>query len=197
MSTPGRPAAESALQGEHSAVREDDLVARARRYAERAHGAIDHRRKYSGRPYTEHLARVAARVQQVTNDPAAVAAAWLHDVVEDTPSTHAEIEREFGPRVAELVHALTDVDKTFGNRAACKAFDRARLAGAPALAQTVKLADVMDNAEDIARNDPHFARVFLREMEALLEVLTGGDPALLAEARALHARLAPGRQRRS
>jgi (p)ppGpp synthase/HD superfamily hydrolase len=173
---------------------DDDLVDRARRYAQRAHDAIDHRRKYSGRPYTEHLARVAARVAEITSDPAAVAAAWLHDVVEDTPSTHAEIEREFGPRVAELVHALTDVDKASGNRTARKAADRARLAQAPALAHTVKLADLIDNADDIARNDPHFARVFLREMGALLDVLTAGDPQLQAEARALHARLATGRQ---
>jgi (p)ppGpp synthase/HD superfamily hydrolase len=173
---------------------EHDLVARAQRYAERAHNAIDHRRKYSGRPYTEHLARVAARVEQATHDAAAVAAAWLHDVVEDTPSTHEEIEREFGPQVAALVFALTDVDKSFGNRAARKAFDRARLARAPALAHTVKLADVIDNAEDIAENDPHFARVFLREMEALLAVLTAGDPQLLAEARALHRRLVPPRR---
>jgi (p)ppGpp synthase/HD superfamily hydrolase len=175
----------------------EDLVARARRYAEHAHNAIDHRRKYSGRPYTEHLERVAARVAEVTGDPVAVAAAWLHDVVEDTPSTHAEIEREFGPRVAELVHALTDVEKDHGNRAARKAADRDRIARAPALAHTVKLADVIDNAEDIAENDPHFARVFLREMEALLEVLTRGDAGLLAEAREMHARLSPRRQRAS
>jgi (p)ppGpp synthase/HD superfamily hydrolase len=172
----------------------DDLVERARRYAQRAHDAIDHRRKYSGRPYTEHLARVAARVAVITDDPAAVAAAWLHDVVEDTPSTHAEIEREFGPRVAELVHALTDVDKAVGNRTTRKAADRARLAHGPALAHTVKLADLIDNKEEVARNDPHFARVFLREMGALLEVLTRGDPQLLADARALHARLATRRQ---
>lgn len=171
----------------------DDLVARARHYAERAHGAIDHRRKYSGRPYAEHLERVAARVAQVTGDPAAVAAAWLHDVVEDTPATHAEIEREFGAGVAALVHALTDADKASGNRAARKAADRARLADAPPLAHTVKLADLIDNAADIAENDPHFARVFLGEMGALLAVLTRGDAGLLAEARALHARL----QRRS
>ncbi len=172
----------------------NDLVARARRYAEQAHDAIDHRRKYSGRPYTEHLARVAARVAQVTDEPEAIAAAWLHDVVEDTPSTHADIEREFGARVAALVHALTDVDKSFGNRGARKAADRARLAQAPAAAQTVKLADVMDNAEDIADNDPHFARVFLGEMGQLLDVLTRGDPRLLAEARAMHARLTPRRR---
>jgi (p)ppGpp synthase/HD superfamily hydrolase len=173
-----------------------DLVERARRYAEQAHNAIDHRRKYSGRPYTEHLERVAARVAGVTDDPATIAAAWLHDVVEDTPATHADIAREFGPRVAELVHALTDVEKEHGNRAARKAVDRARLARAPGAAHTVKLADVMDNAGDIADNDPHFARVFLGEMGALLDVLTEGDPRLLAEARAMHARLArPGQGR--
>lgn len=174
-----------------------DLVERARRYAERAHGAINHRRKYSGRPYTEHLERVAARVAEVTDDAATIAAAWLHDVVEDTPATHGDIAHEFGPRVAELVHALTDVEKEHGNRTARKAADRARLARAPAAAQTVKLADVMDNAGDIAENDPHFARVFLAEMEALLSVLTAGDPALLAEARAIHARLARSRQGRT
>lgn len=168
----------------------DDLVARARRFAEQAHDAIGHTRKYSGRPYTEHLERVAARVSQVTDDPAAIAAAWLHDVVEDTPVTHAGIEREFGPAIAALVHAMTDVDKTHGNRATRKAVDRTRLAQAPAAVHTVKLADLMDNAEDIAQHDPHFARIFLKEMDALLEVLTRGDPTLLAEARALHARLA-------
>lgn len=168
---------------------DDDLVVRARRFAERAHDSIDHRRKYSGRPYAEHLARVADRVAQVTGDASAVAAAWLHDVVEDTPATHADIEHEFGPRVAELVRALTDVDRAYGNRATRKAADRARLAQAPGAAQTVKLADLIDNAVDIAQNDPSFARVFLNEMGALLDVLTDGDPGLLAEARALHARL--------
>ncbi|MGB2817375.1 MAG: HD domain-containing protein [Burkholderiaceae bacterium] len=175
-------------------MNDDDLVTRARRFAEQAHNAIDHRRKYSGRLYTEHLERVAARVAEVTDDRAAIAAAWLHDVVEDTAATHADIAREFGPRVAELVHAMTDIEKEHGNRASRKAVDRARLAQAPAAAHTVKLADVMDNAEDIAENDPHFARVFLDEMGALLEVLTRGEPGLLAQARAMHARLAPRRQ---
>lgn len=168
---------------------DQDLIDRARRFAENAHNAIDHRRKYSGRPYTEHLERVANRVAQVTDDAAAVAAAWLHDIVEDTPTPHAEVERQFGPRVAALVRALTDADSSVGNRAARKAVDRARLAVAPAAAQTVKLADLIDNAADIAENDPDFARVFLGEMGALLAVLKDGDPELLAEARALHARL--------
>jgi (p)ppGpp synthase/HD superfamily hydrolase len=167
-----------------------DLVARARRYAEDAHGALDQRRKYSGRPYAEHLERVAQRVAHVTDDRDAIAAAWLHDVVEDTPATIEDIEREFGPAVAQLVRALTDVDRAQGNRAHRKAIDRERLANAPAVAQTVKLADLLDNAEDIARHDPHFSRVYLREMRALVEVLTQGDATLRAEADELLVRLA-------
>lgn len=167
----------------------DDLVARARRYAEHAHGAIDHRRKYSGRPYVEHLERVAQRVAGVTDDRDAIAAAWLHDVVEDTPATIEDIEREFGASVAQLVRALTDADPSQGNRAHRKAIDRERLVTAPAAAQTVKLADLLDNAEDIGRNDPHFGRVYLREMRLLVEVLTSGDATLRAEADALLVRL--------
>lgn len=173
----------------------DDLVERARRYAEHAHGAINHVRKYSGRPYTEHLERVAARVAAVTKDRNAIAAAWLHDVVEDTPTTPEQIEREFGAAVAELVAALTDAPREVGNRARRKAVDRERIANAPAAAHTVKLADLIDNAEDIARHDPHFARVYLREMGALLDVLVRGDATLRTEAARLHARLTSRRPR--
>jgi (p)ppGpp synthase/HD superfamily hydrolase len=169
---------------------DDDLVDRARRYAENAHSAIDHRRKYSGRPYVEHLERVARRVADVTDDPLAIAAAWLHDVVEDTPATLHDIEREFGSAVAQLVAALTDVGPECGNRDSRKAIDRERLAKAPAAAQTVKLADLLDNAEDIAQHDRHFSRVYLREMRAAVDVLTRGDAALRAEADGLLARLA-------
>jgi (p)ppGpp synthase/HD superfamily hydrolase len=170
-------------------MKDDTLIARARAFAIDAHDAIGHRRKYSGRPYTEHLARVAARVEQATSEPAAIAAAWLHDVVEDTPTTHDDIERRFGSEVARLVFALTDVPQRGGSRAARKALDRARLTAAPALAQTVKLADVIDNAIDIAEHDRNFARIFLREMGELVEVLTAADHDLRAEARAVHERL--------
>ncbi|HID50025.1 MAG TPA: HD domain-containing protein, partial [Chromatiales bacterium] len=114
-----------------------------------------------------------------TDDPETIAAAWLHDVVEDTPATLYDIEREFGPGVARLVDQLTDVSKPGdGNRATRKALDREHLARASARAKTVKLADLAHNCEDICQHDPRFARVFLDEMAALLEVLQEGDPEL-------------------
>lgn len=165
-----------------------DLIERAKAFATGAHQRIDQRRKYSGLSYDVHLAAVADIVASVTDDAETIAAAWLHDTVEDTPVTLDDLRREFGDAVAALVEQLTDVSlASQGNRAARKAIDRRHLAAASSRAKTVKLADLIDNCDDITRHDPRFARVFLREMEALLGVLGEGDGRLLQRATALHA----------
>lgn len=164
-----------------------ELIERARKFATGAHQRIDQRRKYSGQPYHVHLEAVARMVALVTTDAETICAAWLHDVVEDTPATLEDVEREFGASIATLVEELTDASRpSDGNRAARKAIDRRHTAHASARAKTVKLADLIDNCEDITRHDPRFARTFLQEMEALLEVLAEGDATLLQRARALH-----------
>lgn len=165
-----------------------DLVARARAFAVDEHRRIDHRRKYNGQPYEVHLAAVADLVAAVTDDPETIAAAWLHDIVEDTPVTLNDVADAFGPTVAALVGELTDVSRPGdGNRAARKAIDRSHLAAASSRAKTVKLADLVDNADDICRFDARFGRVYLAEMAALLEVLGDGHPTLLAKAEKTHA----------
>ncbi|UCE89328.1 MAG: bifunctional (p)ppGpp synthetase/guanosine-3',5'-bis(diphosphate) 3'-pyrophosphohydrolase [Pseudomonadota bacterium] len=164
-----------------------DLTERARHFAVEAHQRIDHRRKYTSQPYSVHLANVARLVASVTDDPATLAAAWLHDVVEDTPATLYDVEKEFGQDVATLVAALTDVSKpSDGNRAVRKAIDRAHIAKAPPRAKTVKLADLTDNCLDICKNDVRFAKVYLDEMAALLEVLGEGDAGLYEQAQATY-----------
>lgn len=165
----------------------EGLIEQARDFAAAAHRGVGQVRKYTGEAYEEHLRRVAQIVASVTDDAETIAAAWLHDVVEDTPVTIDDIERTFGPDVRQLVEALTDVSRpSDGNRAARKALDRAHLANAPACAQTVKLADLSDNCADICEHDPAFGRTYLREMEALLGVLTAGDERLQRRARQLH-----------
>jgi len=160
-----------------------DLVSLARDFAVSRHAQIGHRRKYTNVPYSEHLQHVADLVASVTNDPEMLAAAWLHDVVEDTTATLEDVESAFGKEVGRLVESLTDVSKPGdGNREARKAIDRKHLSTAEARAKTVKLADLIDNCEDIARHDPKFARVYLREMAALLEVLREGDGRLYDKA---------------
>lgn len=161
-----------------------ELVNRAIRFATEAHERIDHLRKYSNLSYTVHLDQVAKITETVTDDEEMIAAAWLHDVVEDTPATLEDIEREFGVSVAILVRELTDISKpSDGNRAERKALDKAHLAQASARAQTIKLADLIDNCMDITKHDPRFARVYVKEMEALLRVLVNADEGLMSRAR--------------
>ncbi len=160
-----------------------DLVNRARAFAESAHRKKNQRRKYSGEPYEVHLIDVAAIVATVTQDEKTIAAAYLHDVVEDTDVTLAEVEAEFGPEVAELVENLTDISRPEdGNRARRKELDRQHLAQARAEAKTVKLADIISNAPDIAKHDAGFGRVYVKEAEALLKVLKEGDTRLYQRA---------------
>ncbi len=165
-----------------------DLIEHAKTFATSAHQRLDQRRKYSGQPYDVHLAAVASIVASVTDDAETIAAAWLHDVVEDTPVTLEDLRREFGEPVAQLVEQLTDVSHASeGNRAARKEIDRRHVAQASPRAQTVKLADLIDNCADITHHDRRFARVFLREMDALMAVLGAGDATLMQRAKALHA----------
>lgn len=165
-----------------------DLVDRARVYATEAHQRINHRRKYNNEPYHVHLSAVAKLVASVTDDEEMLAAAWLHDTVEDTQATLEDVEAEFGVQVAEIVEELTDVSKPGdGNRVQRKQIDRMHLAQASKRAKTVKLADLIDNCKDITRHDPRFAQVYLAEMNSLLDVLQGGNEQLYRRAEKIHA----------
>lgn len=85
------------------------LVERALRFAAQAHAA--QRRKADNTPYIAHPVAVAMMLQQLGCADTVVAAALLHDTVEDTPVTQAQIAAEFGPEVAGLVAACTEPDK--------------------------------------------------------------------------------------
>lgn len=160
------------------------MVERARVFATAAHAAVGQVRKYTFEPYIVHPAEVAKIVRDAGGTETMVAAAWLHDTVEDTGVTIETIRAEFGTEVAELVGWLTDVSRPeHGNRAHRKALDRAHSAAAPAEAQTVKLADLIANTRSIMEHDVAFAKTYLEEKRLLLEVMTKGDPVLMAEAR--------------
>lgn len=142
-------------------------------------------RKYTGEAYIVHPIAVAEIVRTVAHDEAMIAAALLHDVVEDCGVLLTNIHYTFGRDVANLVGWLTDVSRpSDGNRKARKAIDRAHIARAPARAQTIKVADLIDNTKSIVARDPDFARVYIREKELLIDVLVRADPALIAIAKA-------------
>lgn len=155
-------------------------------FAKAAHAAAGQLRKYSGEPYIVHPVEVAGLVRAVRHTDEMLAAAMLHDTVEDTDVSIEDIAREFGAEVAYLVGWLTDVSRPEdGNRVARKAIDCAHTAMAPAAAQTIKLADLISNSRSIVANDPKFARVYLAEKAKLLDVLKKGDTTLWEQAHEL------------
>ena len=162
-------------------VQYSPLINRARKFAIQAHG--DQKRKYTGNPYWYHLRDVANIVRTAGLPDEAIAAAWLHDTVEDTPVTIDQVKDEFGDHIANLVDQLTDVSKPEdGNRAARKKIDREHYIGADPMAQSIKLADLINNTADITQNDPKFAKVYVAEKELLLPYLKKGNSKLFAYA---------------
>jgi (p)ppGpp synthase/HD superfamily hydrolase len=156
-----------------------DIVERARVFATAAHAAVGQLRKYTNEPYIVHPKQVAQFVETAGGTPEMIAAAWLHDVVEDTGVTNEDITREFGNKVGELVGWVTDISRPeYGNRAFRKQMDRNHIAGAPAEAQTIKLADIISNCSSIMMHDQAFAKIYFEEKRLLLEVLTKGDEGL-------------------
>jgi (p)ppGpp synthase/HD superfamily hydrolase len=147
-------------------------------FATRAHrGQL---RKYTNDPYIVHPLTVAEIVRAVPNHTEEmIAAAWLHDVKEDCGVQLPEIAVEFGWPVATMVDELSDVSTHFdGNRKARKAIDLRHTAKASPQSKTIKLADLIDNTSSIVQFDPKFAKVYLPEKLALLEVLKDGDSEL-------------------
>lgn len=152
------------------------IVSEARAFAYGAH--VGQVRKYTGEPYITHCEAVANMVHDAGCHERTIAAAWIHDTVEDTPVTNADIRCLFGETIAKYAEYLTDYDHSYGNRATRKAADRTRLATAPNAVKTIKLADIIDNTKSIVEHDPQFAKVYLEEKRLLLPVLKGGDERL-------------------
>jgi len=141
-------------------------------------------RKYTGEPYVNHLAEVVGVLRTIQATPRMLAAAWLHDVLEDTTLGEARLRKEIGHKVADMVIALTDSDAPGLNRAARQEATRTRLARQGAPVQTIKLADIISNVASIVQHDPKFAKVYLPEKEAMLQVLAlRGHPRLWLQAR--------------
>lgn len=134
-----------------------------------AHSAIGQVRKYTNEPYIVHPRAVVELVKTSSMlNSEMIAAAWLHDVVEDTSITADQINEWFGPNVGKMVAALTNCDVGAGNRDQRFLINHDRLSLAGPLVQTIKVCDLIDNTSTIVKHDPKFARVYLAEKMMLL-----------------------------
>lgn len=165
--------------------RSQALIDFAYRFASDAHK--NQKRKYTNDPYIVHPVAVAKLVASVTDDCEMIAAALLHDVVEDTEITFDDLMNAgFGYGISQMVCELTDISTpSDGNRAARKEIDRRHIELASPRAKTIKLADLIDNTSSICRHDPGFAKVYMKEKKELLKVLLDGDVDLFYKASVL------------
>lgn len=158
-------------------------------------------RKFHNEPYIVHPMRVAGRMTLYEspfpffNDNEihenAIAAAWLHDVIEDCNITQETLSLLFNDNVAQLVGELTNPSKGSKRpRAERKAMDREHIAGASYLAKVIKLLDRIDNVSDMKSSikfssDRQFFNLYKDETFALLTALAGTDKELEKELMAL------------
>ncbi len=160
------------------------LIDRAKAFATAKHAS--QKRNFTNEPYIVHPLAVGELVASIGEPEPVIVAAILHDTLEDTATTFAELQEEFGEEVAALVVEVTNVYTTKSapeiTRAERKAKEQERLAMVSPAAMTIKVADMVDNTSNIAARSPAFAKVYLGEKEALLQVLTKANPAILAKA---------------
>ncbi len=133
----------------------EDLLNRAYVYAMKAHG---NQTRASGEAYFNHPLEVAAILTEMKLDDATIAAALLHDTVEDTEATHQEIEEKFGKEIAALVDGLTKIKKIdLVTKEATQAENLRKLLVAMSKdvrVLMVKLADRLHNMRTIAAVSP-------------------------------------------
>ncbi len=146
----------------------EDLLNRAYVYAMKAHGE---QKRASGDPYISHPLEVAAILTDLKLDDATIAAALLHDTIEDTDATRAEIDRLFGRDIGGLVDGLTKLMKLdLVSKEAKQAENLRKLLlaiAADVRVLLIKLADRLHNMRTLSHRPPEARR---RTAEETLDI---------------------------
>lgn len=137
-------------------------------------------RKFTNEPYFVHCEAVAMMVMTTGLDQEVVAAAYMHDMIEDCNVRPTWIGEHFGERVMRLDVSMTDMPASPGfNRAARKKLTRDRfqlLQGQDCIdAHTIKVCDLHHNISSIREFDPNFYKLYREEAIDLLRVLCHAD----------------------
>lgn len=164
---------------------QEKILSAIRDFADQAHnGQV---RKYIPKRYIVHPFRVMSRCRRYTNEFVVLAAALLHDVLEDTPVSRDQLvgflssltDASTAERIVNIVVELTDIytveNFPYLSREQRKAMEAARLEHVSSEAQLIKYADIMDNTNEIVDHDPEFALVYLNECMQFLHKMIKGD----------------------
>jgi RelA/SpoT family (p)ppGpp synthetase len=152
----------------------EELLNRAYVYAMRAHGE---QKRASGDPYISHPLEVAAILTELKLDDATIAAALLHDTIEDTDATRAEIDRIFGHEIGLLVEGLTKLKRLeLVSKEAKQAENLRKLLLAVAddvRVLLIKLADRLHNMRTLGHRPPAARRRIADETLEIYAPLAG------------------------
>ena len=140
------------------------IVVDAYEFGSQAH---EGQRRYSGEPYITHPVAVAGILADLHLDYQSIAAAIMHDVIEDTPTAKEQIEAKFGPEVASIVDGVSKLDQlSFNTRAEAQveSFRKMMLAMVEDIRVILlKLADRLHNMRTLGSLPPEKQRRIARE----------------------------------
>lgn len=140
-------------------------------YASKAHSG---QTRSTGAEYISHPIQVAKSVEMYKkshNLDALISAAYLHDTLEDTDTTHEDLERMFGGLVASLVKELTS-DKEKIKEVGKTDYLKTKMAAMSSYALVIKLADRLDNVQDITTaKTPEWRNKYKKETEHVLQYI--------------------------
>jgi (p)ppGpp synthase/HD superfamily hydrolase len=150
-----------------------NVVSCARKLATHAHGSIGQKRKYTEESYIVHPAAVAQAVRESGGTEEMEAAAWCHDVLEDTLVSYADVVKACGTNVAHLVLGCTDVGLNKKEaRSVRQEKNRQHVSGMNRKVQEIKKHDLLHNLPSIVAHDASFARIWLEEKRQMVDVMT-------------------------
>jgi (p)ppGpp synthase/HD superfamily hydrolase len=138
----------------------------AKEFAIAQHGA----QKYGEHPYSYHLAQVSQVLAEFgyAGDEAIAAAGWLHDTLEDTPTTYEMLASEFGKETADIVWAVTTEP---GENRVDRFRKTALKIQSNKKALAVKLADRIANTEASFQSNPKLYKMYAKEFPLFKELL--------------------------
>lgn len=143
-----------------------NLTPKAMIYASEQHAT---QKRKTGEPYVTHPLEVSSIVRKYTKDDNLIAAAVLHDTIEDTSTTYAELKEKFNKEIADNVLALTN------NKPKMNAIGKPKYLVDKMKKMTdgqliIKLADRLHNVSSLKGTDPKFQKRTIRQTK---EILTG------------------------
>lgn len=145
-------------------MKKQEIIDKSSDFAAKAHAGQTRR---GGEPYYNHVYRVAHLVGELTEDEDMIAAAFLHDTMEDCGITAEELSQEFGANIAALVQELTN-DETLLNELGKEEYMVRKLSALSAKSLLIKLCDTLNNMTET--NRPTQAGTYARIQQRLQQM---------------------------